>query len=72
MWHFFDPIDQNIGDRPNRRLRSTLDGTLLVRPRSRLLTFGDRAFSSAAPEAMEPTSKQGERNYQYLGLQGEP
>jgi hypothetical protein len=35
--------------KPNRRLRSTLDGTLLVRPRSRLLTFGDRAFSSAAP-----------------------
>jgi hypothetical protein len=26
-----------------------IDGTLLVRPRSRLLTFGDRAFSSAAP-----------------------
>jgi hypothetical protein len=34
---------------PNRRLRSTLDGTLLARPRSRLLTFGERAFSSAAP-----------------------
>lgn len=34
---------------PRRQLRST-NGLLLLRPRSRLVNFGDRAFSCAAPK----------------------
>ena len=34
---------------PNRRLRSSLDNSLLIIPRTKLKTFANRAFSVAAP-----------------------
>ena len=47
---------------PNRRLRSALDNSLLIIPRTKLKTFANRAFSVADTNYMECPTKTHQRH----------